>query len=137
MQGKLSLEIVTPEKLLVKEEVDSVTFPGALGELGILPGHTYLLTTLGIGRAFYQIGSEKRFLSIIGGAAEVGDDKVSILADIAETEEEIDLQRASAAKDRAEARMAGKTDEDVDFERASTALQRALIRIQVASKGRH
>lgn len=131
---KISLEIVTPDRQFVREEVDTVTAPGAEGEFGVLPGHAYFLTKLGIGVASYSVGSEKRHLSINGGIAEVGPDRVNILADGAEMPEEIDIERARAAKERAETRLSGKTDEEVAYIRASAALQRALARIRLATQ---
>ncbi|HUU50768.1 MAG TPA: F0F1 ATP synthase subunit epsilon [Nitrospinota bacterium] len=134
MKMKISLEILTPDRQLVREEVDTVTAPGVEGEFGVLPGHTYFITKLGIGMASYSVGSEKKHLSISGGIAEIGPDRVNILTDVAEIPEEIDIERAKAAKERAEARLAGKTDEDVDYTRVWAALQKALARIRLASQ---
>jgi F-type H+-transporting ATPase subunit epsilon len=135
MEEKISLEIISPERLVVSEEVDEVTAPGAKGEFGVLPGHTLFITTLDVGPASYRIGKEKKHLFISGGIADVGPDKVTILADVVEKEEDIDVDRAEAARERAEARLAGETDEEeIDFERARIALQKALIRIQIVSK---
>jgi len=134
MKMKISLQILTPDRQLVKEEIDTVTAPGVEGEFGVLPGHTYFITKLGIGVASYSVGSEKKYLSISGGIAEIGPDRVNILTDVAEIPEEIDIERAEAAKERAEARLAGKTDEDIDYTRAWAALQKALARIRLASQ---
>lgn len=136
-EGKIQLDIVTPQRGLVSKEVDEVTAPGALGEFGVLPGHTFFVTTLDTGTANYKAGAEKEQFFISGGIAEVGPDKVTILANIAEREDEIDVKRAEAAKERAETRLAGETEEEVNFERARVALQKALMRIQMISKEKY
>jgi F-type H+-transporting ATPase subunit epsilon len=132
--GPILLEIVTPERLLVREQVEEVTAPGALGYFGVLPGHTPFLTTLGIGEVSYTVSGRKQYLAVSWGYAEVGPQQVSILAEIAEKAEEIDVPRAEAAKARAEERLRLAGREDIDFERAQVALQKALIRVQVAGK---
>jgi len=131
----LALEIVTPEKALVRENVDEVQIPGSQGYLGILPGHTPLLTTLTVGELWYRVGQEKHWLSIAEGFAEVLPDRVTVLANIAERAQDIDVGRAEAAKKRAEERLAGPTG-DLDVERARIALLRAFVRLQVASRAR-
>ena len=131
----LQLEIVSADRSLVKEQVDEVQIPGADGYLGILPGHTPLLTTLQVGTLWYRQGQEKHYLAIAFGFAEVQPDRVTILAMIAEKADEIDLARAEAAKKRAEERLAKPTT-DMDFERARIAMLKALIRLQVASRAR-
>ena len=131
----LQLEIVSADRSLVKEQVDEVQIPGADGYLGILPGHTPLLTTLQVGTLWYRQGQEKHYLAIAFGFAEVQADRVTILAMIAEKADEIDLARAEAAKKRAEERLAKPTT-DMDFERARIAMLKALIRLQVASRVR-
>jgi F-type H+-transporting ATPase subunit epsilon len=131
----LQLEIVSADRSLVKEQVDEVQIPGADGYLGILPGHTPLLTTLQVGTLWYRQGQEKHYLAIAFGFAEVQPDRVTILAMIAEKADEIDLARAEAAKKRAEERLAKPTS-DMDFERARIAMLKALIRLQVASRAR-
>lgn len=130
---KLMLEIVTPEKRVVREEVDEVVCPGIEGEFGVLPGHTPFLTTLKIGELSYRIGNETKFIAITWGYAEVDAGRVEILADMAETAEEIDLRRAEEAKARAESKLRGVPDE-VEFEHEQVALEKAIIRIQVAGK---
>jgi F-type H+-transporting ATPase subunit epsilon len=112
-----------------------VQIPGADGYLGILPGHTPLLATLQVGTLWYRQGQEKHFLSIAFGFAEVQPDRVTILAQIAEKADEIDVARAEAAKKRAEERLSKPTT-DMDFERARIAMLKALIRLQVASRAR-
>jgi F-type H+-transporting ATPase subunit epsilon len=127
----IQLEIVTPDKRLVSEVVDEVILPGSQGSLGVRPGHTPLLTTLGIGELVYRRGAEKRFVAIAWGFAEVLPERVSVLAEIAEKAEGIDRDRAARARDRALKRLRERS-EDTDFARAQAALQRALIRIQVS-----
>ena len=130
---KLILEIVTPERRVVREEVDEVVCPGIEGEFGVLPGHTPFLTALKIGELNYRIGEQRKYIAITWGYAEVDHDRVEILADIAETAEEIDLRRAEEAKAKAESRLRG-TPEEVEFEQAQVSLEKAVIRIQVAGK---
>jgi F-type H+-transporting ATPase subunit epsilon len=113
--------------------VDELNIPGELGYLGILPGHTALLTNLGQGELMYRRGEQRRYLTIFGGYMEVHDDHVTVLADIAERAEEIDRPRAEAARDRAEQRLHDIHAHDIDFERARIALMRAMVRLQVAA----
>jgi len=129
----LALEIVTPSRVLVQVQVDELNIPGELGYLGILPGHTALLTNLGQGELMYRQGEQRHYLAIFGGYMEVRDDHVTVLADIAERAEEIDRSRAEAARDRAEQRLRDFQNPDIDFERARVALLRALTRLQVAA----
>jgi F-type H+-transporting ATPase subunit epsilon len=129
----LKLQIVSAERALVNETVDEVQIPGAEGYLGILPGHTPLLTTLQVGVLWYRQGADKHYLSIAFGFAEVQPDRVTILAEVAERADEIDPGRAEMAKKRAEERLA-KPTVDIDFERARIALLKALVRLQVASR---
>ena len=131
----LTLEIVTPERSLVREEVDEVEIPGSEGYLGILPGHTPLLATLGVGELWYRKGQEKYYLAMAGGFVEVLPDRVTILAHTAELARDIDLARAEAAKKRAEDRL-DRASVDIDAERARLAMLRALTRLKVASKAR-
>lgn len=131
----LTLEIVTPERLLVKEQVDEVEIPGADGYFGVLPGHTPLLATLQVGELWYRKGQEKTYLVIAFGFAEVLPDRVTILAQIAEKAEEVDVVRAQSAKARAEERLT-RSQVEVDFERARIALLKSLIRLQVSERAR-
>ena len=131
----LRLEIVTPDRAVVAEQVDEVEIPGDEGYFGVLPGHTPLLAMLKVGELWYRKGSERFYLSIAFGFAEVLPDRVTILAELAERPEEIDLARAEAARKRAEARLATPSP-DVDFERARIALMKSLIRIQVSTRAR-
>jgi F-type H+-transporting ATPase subunit epsilon len=131
----LTLEIVTPDRSVVTERVDEVELPGAEGYFGVLPGHTPLLATLKVGELWYRKGTEKFYVSIAFGFAEVLPDRVTILAEVAERSEEIDVARAEAAKKRAEERVAKPTP-DIDFERARLALMKSLVRLQVATRAR-
>jgi F-type H+-transporting ATPase subunit epsilon len=132
---KLALQIVSADRLLVQEQVDEVEIPGEGGYLGVLPGHTPLLSLLHVGELWYRQGNEKSYLHIAFGFAEVQPDRVTILAEIAEKAEEIDVARAEAAKRRVEEQLARPTI-DMDFERARIALLKSLIRLQVASRAR-
>lgn len=132
---KLTLEVVTPERLLVSEQVDEVQLPGAEGYFGVLPGHTPLLATLQVGELWYRIGQDKRYLAVAFGFAEVLPDRVTVLAQIAERPEDIDVPRAEAARKRAEERIA-KPPADIEFERARIAMMKSLIRLQVAARAR-
>ena len=131
----LHLQIVSADRLLVNEQVEEMQIPGSEGYLGVLPGHTPLLTTLQVGQLWYRQGQEKHYLSIAFGFAEVQPDRVTILAQIAERADEIDLARAEAAKRRAEERLA-RPAVDMDYERARIAMLKALVRLQVASRAR-
>ncbi len=136
MAEKLKLEMVTPYKKVLSEEVDEVTAPGLAGALGILPGHTPLLTTLKVGELDYKIGNETFHIAVNWGYLEVENDAVTILVDTAERADEIDLERAKAALGRAEEALKGLSHEDKQYKIMEAALQRAMIRIQVAGKGR-
>lgn len=127
----LRLEFVTPERALVHEDVDEVELPGEAGYFGVLPGHAPLLAALRPGEMWYRQGTEKKYAFIGGGFVEVLSDRVAILAQVAERADEIDVQRAEAARRRAEEQLS-RTVADVDFERARAALLKALARIQVS-----
>jgi F-type H+-transporting ATPase subunit epsilon len=131
----LQLNIVSADRALVDERVDEVEIPGADGYFGVLPGHTPLLALLGLGELWYRQGSEKHFLLIAFGFAEVQPDRVTILAQVAEKPDEIDVARAEAAKRRAEERLKQPVA-DMDFERARIAMLRSLIRLQVSTRAR-
>ena len=131
----LTLEIVTPERGLISERVDEVQVPGAEGAFGILPGHTPLLATLQVGELWYRRGEETSYVAVSFGFAEVQPDRVSILAQMAEEAEDIDVTRAEAAELRARGRLDAPVV-DMDVERARLALLKSLTRIRVASKGR-
>ena len=129
----LELQIVTPERLLLKEQVDEVEIPGSEGYFGVLPGHTPLLASLALGEMWYRRGQEKTFLSIAFGFAEVLPDRVTILARIAERADDIDIARAEAALKRAEERLA-QQQTPIDYERARIALLKSLTRLQVSAR---
>ena len=131
----LQLQIVSAERSLLNERVDEVEIPGAEGYFGVLPGHTPLLAQLGAGELWYRQRQETHYLSIAFGFAEVEPDRVTILAEIAERADEIDIARAEAAKRRAEERLS-KPVVDMDFKRARVALLKSLVRLQVASRAR-
>lgn len=131
----MELVIVTPTRQLVRTNAKEVTLPGANGYLGILPGHAPLMTELGIGELTFHGGPNREALSVVRGFTEVLPDRVTVLAETAELAAEIDLERAEAAKARAEERLRAG-DPNIDWDRVSVALQRALIRIQVARKYR-
>src|ERR1051326_1450290 len=136
---KLLLEIVTPDRSLIREEIDEVVLPGSDGELGVLPGHTPLLTSLKVGELWYRQGQERHYLAIAFGFAEVLPDRVTVLADVGERAQEIDVHRAERAKKRAEEQLAQAkhpTQLDMDIERARVSLLKSLIRLQVASRAR-
>jgi F-type H+-transporting ATPase subunit epsilon len=128
----LELRIVTPDRLLVQEQVDEVVIPGTEGYFGVLPGHTPMLAALAIGETWYRQGQEKIYLSLANGFCEVLPDRVTILATLAERAEEIDVARAEEAKRRAEERLAHA--KDVDYDRARLALQKSLARLQVSAR---
>jgi F-type H+-transporting ATPase subunit epsilon len=128
---KIELRIVTPERSLVSEQVDEVVLPAVEGYLGALPGHTPLLTSLKIGEIKYRSGGTWNFLAVSWGFTEILPDRVTVLADVAERAEEIDVERARAAKERAEIKL---KNPDADFLQAQFALQQALVRLQVAAK---
>jgi F-type H+-transporting ATPase subunit epsilon len=130
----IQLVIVTPVRQLLSESVVEAQLPGADGYLGILPGHAPLITELGIGELTYRTaGGQSGLLAVIRGFAEVLPDRISVLAEMAERAEEIDVKRAQEALKRAQELIA-KGGDNVDWDRASAALQRALVRIQVVSK---
>jgi F-type H+-transporting ATPase subunit epsilon len=131
----LALEIVTPDRAIVSQQVDEVELPGSDGYFGVLPGHTPLLASLQVGEMWYRVGQQKHYLAIAFGFAEVLPDRVTVLAQIAERAEDIDVSRAETAKQRAEQRVA-RPQADMDFERARVALLKALTRLQVASRAR-
>jgi len=125
----------TADRLLVNQQVDEVEIPGTEGYFGVLPGHTPLLATLQVGELWYRQGQDKHYLVIAFGFAEVQPDRVTILAQVAERADEIDIARAEGAKRRAEERLARPTAE-IDFERARIAMIKSLTRLQVASRAR-
>jgi len=130
----LTLDLVTPDRKIAHAEVDEVQIPGSEGSLGVLPGHTPLLTALKVGELWYRVGAEKHYVSVAYGFAEVLPDHVTILARVAERAEEVDIERARAAEKRARERLATPGLVDVDFERVRIDLLKSLSRLQVAEK---
>jgi F-type H+-transporting ATPase subunit epsilon len=128
----IELQIVTPDKMLVREQVDEVEIPGTEGYFGVLPGHTPMLASLAVGEMWYRKGQEKTYLSLANGFCEVLPDRVTILATLAERAADIDVARAEEAKRRAETRL--QNAKDIDYERARSALVKSLARLQVASR---
>ena len=131
----LNLQIVSGERSLVNDQVYEVEIPGSEGYFGVLPGHTPMLAMLGVGELWYRKGGVTHYLSIAEGFAEVQPDRVTILAQIAESAEQIDIVRAEAAKRRAEERLA-RPLMDIDSDRARIALLKSLMRLNVASRAR-
>ena len=134
MAEMLRLEMVTPYKQVLAVDVDEVTAPGTLGEFGVLPGHTPLLTTLKIGQLTYRQGNELFHVAVNWGYVEVENDKVTVLVETAEPADQIDLVRAKEALSRAETAIKSMSPEDVEFVQMEASLERALIRIQVAEQ---
>jgi F-type H+-transporting ATPase subunit epsilon len=128
----IELQIVTPERMLVHEQVDEVEIPGVNGYFGVLPGHTPLLAALSVGELWYRRGQEVTYLSVVLGFAEVLPDRVTILAQLAERAEDIDIERAEAARRRAAELLEQRTE--VDYERARLALMKSMTRLQVSSR---
>ena len=133
MSDTFQLEIVTPSRLLVKDAAEEAQIPGVTGYLGILPGHAPLITELAVGVITYKASGATHTLSVAWGFMEVLPDKVTILAEAAERPQEIDVERAQKAKDRAEQRLKSN-DVEVDYTRAEDALQRAETRLNVAKE---
>jgi F-type H+-transporting ATPase subunit epsilon len=126
------LEIVTPEKMVVRDQAEEMQIPGKDGYLGILPGHAPLITELAVGEITYRKGSYTHHLSVAWGFAEVLPGKVTVLAETAERPEDIDTKRAQEAKQRAESKLATSRTEE-DFQRTAADLKRADIRLDVAA----
>ena len=130
----LLLEIVTPEKLAYRDQVDEVLVPGSDGQLGILPHHTPLITTLGVGELRIRKGNAEEYFAIVGGFLQVRPDKVVVMAETADVASEIDLERAQQARKDAEAALSTAYVEAADVAAARAALERALLRIRVAER---
>ena len=133
MAGNISLRVVTPVRLVLEEQVDELTAPGPLGQLGILPDHAALMTTLDIGQLSYKQSGATSVVTLAGGYAEVLDNVVTVLANAAEFPHEIDRDRAENARARAEHSL-GESDhfDEEDLVAARAALQRALVRLETA-----
>lgn len=132
MEG-LRLDIVTPDKVVLNAEVDYVGAEGVDGQFGLLPQHAPMLTALKVGDLYYRQGNETHWVFVAGGFAQISDNKVTVLAESAELASDIDVERAQAAKARAEQRLAEPKPE-LDIVRAELALARARARIRIASR---
>lgn len=133
MTQRLLLEVATPESLLLSQEVDEVIAPGSEGDFGVLPGHTHFLSTLRIGELSYRVGDETHYMSVLWGFAEVTPTKVTVLAEVAEKAEDIDVDRAQAAVERAEQRLqvGGLASE---LKEAQISLEKARLRQKIAER---
>jgi len=135
MAGKILLEVVTPEKLLLSQQVDEVIAPGSEGEFGVLPGHCHFLSTLRIGELRYRIGNDTNRVAVLWGFTEVTPQKVTVMAEIAEKAEDIDIGRAQAALEQAEQRLkAGGLPSEV--REAEISLEKARLRTRIAQRTR-
>jgi F-type H+-transporting ATPase subunit epsilon len=130
----LQLEIVTPERLAYSDTVDSVQLPGSEGELGVLPHHAPLISTLGVGELRIRKGGQEESFAIVGGFLQVRPDKVVVLAETADLSSEIDLEKAQEARREAEKALESGYHEGADLAAARAALQQALLRIRVAER---
>ena len=133
MAGQINLDVVTPERLLISEAVDEVIAPGSEGEFGVLPGHCRFLTTLRIGELRYRQGEQWKRLSVSWGFAEVEPRRITVLAEIAERAEDIDLARAEAAAKTAEQQLSAASKHE-EMEAARAQLEKALLRLKVGKK---
>lgn len=135
MAGKLLLEVVTPDKLLLSQQVDEVIAPGAEGEFGVLPGHCHFLSTLSIGELRYRVGDRTNHMAVLWGYAEVTPTKVTVMAEIAEKAEDIDVERAAAKVAEAETRLkVGGLPSEV--KEAQISLEKARLRQKIAERAR-
>lgn len=128
------LEIVTPERLAYSDEVDGVVLPGSEGEMGVLPHHAPLVSTLGVGELRIRKGGNEESFAIVGGFVQVRPDKVVVMAETADMASEIDLEKAQAARHEAERALESGYHEGADLSAARAALQQALLRIRVAER---
>src|SRR3954466_9642347 len=133
LPSHIDLQVLTPDRGIIRDRVDEVEIPGSEGYFGVLPGHRPMLASLSLGELWYRKGEEKFYLAITLGFAEVLPDRVTILARLAERAEDIDIERAEAARRRAEERLA-HAEGDVDYERARLALMKSMTRLQVSSR---
>ena len=134
MADKIQLEVVTPERRVLAEPVHMVTVPGLGGELGILPGHTPLISQLQTGILTYVDGGKSFQLHVSGGFVEVRDDHVAVLTEVAERPEEIDATRAHQSRERLEKQLNAWSGSEEEFELARTKLERSVVRLQLASR---
>lgn len=134
MAEKMKLEIITPYGKAVETVADEVTASGTLGEFCVLPGHAPFLTMLKIGEFCYKVDGVAACMALNWGYFEIRDDRIVVLVETAEHAEQIDVERARAAQERAEQALKGMEPEDKRFKVCEAALQRALVRMQVAGK---
>ena len=134
LPAHIRLEFVTPERPIVHEDVDEVELPGERGDFGVLPGHAPLLSELKPGQLSYTVGNVTHYVMVSWGFAEVLPDRVTILVQASERPEEIDVERARRAKQRAEERLSKPAEAELDRERAQAALERAMARLEVANR---
>jgi len=136
--ARILLEIITPERVVVSEEVDIVTAPGVEGEFGVLAHHAPMVAAIKIGPLRYRVGDREEWIAVSGGFCEVSQNKITFLVEAAERAYEIDVERALRAKERAEKRIQEYQAKiaEIDYARAKAALQRALTRLVVAERGK-
>jgi F-type H+-transporting ATPase subunit epsilon len=134
MEQKILLEVVTPHRMVFSEKVDEVTAPGLEGEFGVLPRHIPFITTLKIGAIMYRQGSVKRYMAVTRGYAEVLSDRVTILCESAQLADEIDIARAMAEKEQAEAQLRKMGIEDKDYWTVKGSLDKAITEVVVHGK---
>jgi F-type H+-transporting ATPase subunit epsilon len=134
MEGKILLEVVTPQRLVLSEEVDEVTAPAVEGEFGALPGHLPFIATLKIGEIMYRQGSVKRYMAITWGYAEVLPNKVTILCEAAQLADEIDIARATSEKEEAEAELRKMAVYDKEYWTVKASLDKAVTEVVVHGK---
>ncbi len=134
MPGKIHFELATPDRLLISEEVDEVIAPGSEGKFGVLPGHANFLTTLRVGELRYRKGDQWLRLAVSGGFAEVNPTRITVLAELAERAEEIDLARAEAAVKKAQGEIGAAAGKMMEMEAARRELEKALMRLKVGRK---
>ncbi len=134
MAGKFKLEIVTPRRLVLSEEVDEITAPGEMGEFGVLSGHIPFFSTLGIGEVMYRKGEQKRYVAVSWGFAEVLGNRVTILAELAELDTEIDIERARQKKAQAEEKLKTLSADHKDYLTVKASLDKAMTRMIVAGR---
>jgi len=137
MADQLQLEVVTPERRVLAEAVNSVTVPGRGGEMGILPGHAPLISELQTGVLSYTEDGATFQLHVSGGFVEVNDDRVAVLAEVAERPEEIDAARARISRDHMEKELSSWSGTEEDFEKARAKLERSMVRLQLADNRRN
>ncbi len=134
MKGKILLEVVTPQRMVLSEEVDEVTAPGVEGEFGVLPGHIPFVTALKIGEIMYRQGTTKRYMAVTWGFAEVLPDKVTILSETAQLASEIDIAQAMSEKEKAEAQLRKMGVADKDYWTVKGSLDKAITEVVVFGK---